>query len=83
MGECTSEFHCVMHRWTLCSILPALVLGPPHSPHASGESVSIIKQLYEGKMWPAAPKIGFGVSDVRDIAAAHCVAMSDKNANGR
>ncbi|GMH42635.1 hypothetical protein BSKO_10554 [Bryopsis sp. KO-2023] len=71
------------NRWDLVSMLPVGVFGPPLSDRVDSSSVSMIKQLVSGGMYPVVPKIGLGVVDVRDVAAAHCVAMSDKKAKGR
>lgn len=37
----------------------------------------------QGEFWPAAPHIGFGVNDVRIVAAAHCLAAFTPGASGR
>ncbi|GMH40273.1 hypothetical protein BSKO_08177 [Bryopsis sp. KO-2023] len=70
-------------RWDLVTFNPGVVCGPPLGSRPDGESVNLIKVLMTGKAWPVAPKIGMGFIDVRDVAAAHCVAMADKSANGR
>ena len=36
-----------------------------------------------GEMWPAAPWAGLNFVDVRDVAAAHTLAMSHPKAEGR
>jgi dihydroflavonol-4-reductase len=52
------------------------VLGPDFSG-----SIQIIKSLLDGAM-PAAPKIYFGLVDVRDVAGLHLRAMTSPAANG-
>ena len=42
-----------------------------------------VRQLLKGDMWPWAPPLGFGVVDVRDVAAAHLRAMVIPTASGR
>ncbi|GMH40046.1 hypothetical protein BSKO_07950 [Bryopsis sp. KO-2023] len=70
-------------RWDIVTINPAGVWGPPIGSRADGESVNMMKMMMTGKVWPVAPKIGMGFVDVRDVAAAHCLAMVDKSASGR
>lgn len=72
-----------VYRWDLVTINPAQVFGPPLSSRADGESVQLMKGLVNGLMWVGCPKMGMGVVDVRDVAAAHCLAMADANASGR
>eukprot|EP00803_Ostreobium_quekettii_P001506 evm.model.scf_274.2 EVM.evm.TU.scf_274.2 scf_274:13939-18385(+) len=70
-------------RWTMCAMNPSQIFGPPTSSRTDGVSVSMVKTLMTGGMWPAAPAIGLGVVDVRDVAAAHCRAMAKDDASGR
>ncbi|KAG2451350.1 hypothetical protein HYH02_003954 [Chlamydomonas schloesseri] len=70
-------------QWKLVVINPAVILGPPLSKRTDSESVSIINQILKGQMYPAAPHMGFGTVDVRDVAAAHTLAMSHPKAEGR
>lgn len=65
----------------LAVINPGAVLGPILSPD-SGTSVEIVRQLMARAM-PAAPRIGFVIVDVRDVAAAHIAAMTVPEAAGR
>ncbi|MCG8672945.1 MAG: diaminohydroxyphosphoribosylaminopyrimidine deaminase, partial [Pseudomonadales bacterium] len=53
------------------------------NPHATSESYSIIKQIGDGTMKAGAPKWGFGVVDVRDLAEAHFQAGFTPSAKGR
>lgn len=57
-----------------CTINPALVLGPVMGSDFSG-SLILITKLLDGAL-PGLPRIGFGICDVRDIAAAHLTAMT-------
>ncbi|PNH10881.1 hypothetical protein TSOC_002375 [Tetrabaena socialis] len=43
----------------------------------------MIQSILDGKAYPAAPYMGFGMVDVRDVAAAHCLAMAHPDAKGR
>jgi dihydroflavonol-4-reductase len=56
-----------------CSINPSVVLGPVWSRDYSA-SVVIVNKLLDGSL-PACPDIGFGVVDVRDVAALHLRAL--------
>jgi dihydroflavonol-4-reductase len=64
----------------LSVVNPVGVFGPALGPDYSG-SISIIKMLMDGAM-PAAPKIYFGLVDVRDVADLHLRAMTSPAAKG-
>lgn len=64
----------------LATINPSLVLGPVMSGDFSA-SIEVLTQLLSGKL-PAAPRIGFGIVDVRDVASAHVLAMTNPAAAG-
>lgn len=64
----------------LTTINPALVLGPVMGADFSA-SVEILTQLMSGKL-PGTPRVGFVVVDVRDVAAAHVLAMTSPAAAG-
>lgn len=70
-------------RWDLVVINPSFVIGPGINPHATSESFKIIKQFGDGSMKSGAPRIGFGVVDVRDLAEAHFRAAFTPEAQGR
>lgn len=57
-----------------CTINPSVVLGPVWSGDYSA-SVVLVKLLLEGRI-AACPDIGFGVVDVRDVAALHEQALT-------
>jgi dihydroflavonol-4-reductase len=57
-----------------CTINPALVLGPVLGSDFSG-SLAVVTKMLNGEL-PGLPRIGFGICDVRDIAAAHVAAMT-------
>ena len=63
-----------------CTINPALVLGPVLGGDFSG-SLAVVTKLLDGDL-PGIPRIGFGICDVRDIAAAHVSAMTAPPAAG-
>lgn len=63
-----------------CTINPALVLGPVLGGDFSG-SLAVVTKLLDGDL-PGLPRIGFGICDVRDIAAAHISAMTTPAAAG-
>jgi dihydroflavonol-4-reductase len=64
----------------LAVVNPVVVLGPVLGPDFS-PSIEVVKALMEGKA-PAAPRIHFGLVDVRDVADLHLRAMSDPAARG-
>ena len=70
-------------QWKLVVINPALVIGPSLQPRPTSESFSMIKQIGDGTMRQGAPRWGFGVVDVRDLAKAHIAAGFSPDANGR
>ncbi len=64
----------------LAVVNPTAVFGPVLGPDFSG-SIGIIKALLDGAM-PAAPRIYFGLVDVRDVADLHLRAMTSAKARG-
>ncbi len=70
-------------HWDLVAINPSFVIGPGLNPYATSESFKIIKQFGDGSMKSGAPRVGFGVVDVRDLADAHCKAAFTPEAQGR
>jgi nucleoside-diphosphate-sugar epimerase len=69
--------------WRLVSLNPGSIWGPPTSSRTDGESVGQMADLLSGALWPWAPPLGCGVVDVRDVAAAHCLAAVMPTASGR
>lgn len=70
-------------QWRLVVVNPSLVIGPATNPHPSSESFHYARQLGDGSMKMGAPRAGFGVIDVRDLAQAHLAAAYTANAEGR
>ena len=68
------------HPFELAVINPALVIGPSLSGDL-GESNKAIEMVATGKM-PVAVPLQFGYVDVRDVAAAHILAMQIPASNG-
>lgn len=64
---------------TLTTILPGAVFGPILSLEGLG-SVGVIARLLRGM--PGAPRIGFNIVDVRDLADLHVRAMTSPDAAG-
>jgi dihydroflavonol-4-reductase len=64
----------------LAVINPAAVLGPVMSGDLSA-SLELLTMPLSGKV-PAVPRIGFGIVDVRDVAAAQVAAMTIPGAAG-
>ena len=65
----------------LTVVNPAFVLGPALYPDLS-TSHEVLRLMGMGA-YPAAPKIGFPVSDVRDVAVTHALAMVHPQAAGQ
>ena len=65
----------------LAAVNPAIVLGPATDTDISS-SHEVIKLMAKGA-YPAAPKVGFPISDVRDVAATHVLAMTAPAAAGK
>lgn len=71
-------------RWDMVTINPSLVMGPPLSTAGiTSESFNILKQIGDGTMKAGAPRMGFGLVDVRDVAEAHFRAGFTPEAKGR
>tara|TARA_X000000368_G_scaffold277557_1_gene220192 strand:+ start:2989 stop:3996 length:1008 start_codon:yes stop_codon:yes gene_type:complete len=68
------------HPFEFTVINPALVIGPTLSGDL-GESNKAIQMVATGKM-PVAVPLQFGYVDVRDVAAAHILAMENPSSNG-
>lgn len=64
----------------LSVVNPVAVFGPVLGPDYSA-SIHIVKRMLDGAM-PAAPRIYFGVVDVRDVADLHIRAMTSPAAKG-
>ncbi len=75
--------HGKQSRWDLVTINPGLVLGPSLTRASASTSLSFMKQLTNGTMYPAAPEMWMGVVDVRDVAQAHIKAGFAPQARGR
>jgi dihydroflavonol-4-reductase len=67
-------------RPELAVVNPVGVFGPVLGPDYS-TSIVLIRRIMDGQM-PGAPKLYFGVVDVRDVADLHIRAMTDPAAKG-
>jgi nucleoside-diphosphate-sugar epimerase len=67
--------------FSLTTVLPAAVFGPARSPSALGP-LGLIGALLDGSAM-AIPRLGFEIVDVRDVAAAHLLAMTSPEAEGQ
>jgi nucleoside-diphosphate-sugar epimerase len=65
----------------LVTTLPVAVMGPVLGRDISGSN-TIVKRLLDGDI-PGYPDLYFPIVDVRDVAAAHLLAMTVKDAAGR
>eukprot|EP00884_Botryococcus_braunii_P021954 jgi/Botrbrau1/8442/Bobra.0237s0061.1 len=68
--------------WTLCTILPTVIQGPPIG-NIEGGSIDLMKFFISGDMYGWVPPVGMGVVDIDDVAAAHTLAMLIPEASGR
>lgn len=72
------------NQWDLVTINPSFVMGPPLNPNTTtSESFNFLKQMGDGTLKMGAPKLGFGVVDVREVAEAHYQAGFKPEASGR
>lgn len=69
--------------WELVVVNPSLVIGPAISAAPTSESFNIVRKLGNGTMKAGAPRVGFGVIDVRDLAQAHLAAAFNPGVAGR
>ena len=65
----------------LTVIAPGGVFGPPLGSDTSGESLSVLTKMLNGKI-PFVPDAAFPMVDVRDVAKLHVKAMTQSNAAG-
>jgi dihydroflavonol-4-reductase len=66
----------------LTVINPGPVFGPSLNGNTDGESMKMFKEMLDGKM-PMLPQTSINMSDVRDIAKIHVLALENPNASGR
>lgn len=64
----------------LVTINPGVVLGPVLESDY-GASATVVKKLFDGA-FPGTPKIGWPITDVRDVAEMHVLAMTAPAAAG-
>jgi dihydroflavonol-4-reductase len=67
-------------RTGLTTLLPGAIFGPALTPDQAG-SVGIIRDLMQGRP-PMLPRLAFNITDVRDLAILHVVAMTAPEAAG-
>lgn len=65
----------------LVTLLPGAIFGPVLTPDQEG-SVGFIRRLLQGQP-PALPRLGFNITDVRDLANLHIRAMDAPGAAGQ
>ncbi len=70
------------NQMELAVINPGPVFGPTLSGNFEGASMGMFKQMMIGKM-PMMPQASINMSDVRDIAKIHVLALENKKANGK
>ena len=70
-------------RWRLTTINPSLVMGPAVIGDTNSGSFEVLRMLGGGDMKMGAPRLAFGVVDVRDVAEMHLRAGFVDTAQGR
>lgn len=70
-------------HWDLQVINPSFVMGPSLSNRKDGESTDFMIQMLSGRLKSGVPHLVFGFVDVRDVAEAHILAGTQKDASGR
>ncbi len=66
----------------LVTVHPGPVYGPSLSDNLSGESMSLFKRMITGEL-PRMIKTGINMSDVRDVAKIHVLALENEEAGGQ
>uniref|UniRef100_UPI004048816B SDR family oxidoreductase n=1 Tax=Algoriphagus sp. TaxID=1872435 RepID=UPI004048816B len=66
----------------LSVVNPGPVFGPTLSGNLEGASMGMFKQMITGKV-PMVPKTAINMSDVRDVAKIHVLALENKEASGK
>lgn len=77
------EMQKAQSRWTLSTIHPGIVVGPPLIKREDSESIKLYADAMNGKMWPAVPAFVVPASALKDVVAAHCLAAVAPNSQGR
>ena len=70
------------HAMELTVVNPGPVFGPTLSGNLSGASLGLFTQMMTGKM-PLLPQAAINMSDVRDIAKIHVLALENESAAGK
>jgi dihydroflavonol-4-reductase len=66
----------------LVVVNPGPIYGPTLTGNLTGEAMDFLKRIITGKM-PMLPKSATVMSDVRDIATIHVLALENEKANGK
>ena len=65
-------------------VCPGAVMGPTLTGNINGQSLTIIHRMLTGHFkMSMIPPVGIPMSDVRDIAKIHVLAMTEEKANGK
>jgi len=70
-------------NWKLITINPGFILGPSLSKRGDSTSIKFMLDMLGGKFKSGVPNLYFVLVDVRDVAAAHILALESDTANGR
>lgn len=77
------EIAAAQDRWDLVVLCPSLVVGPSLSPTSESGSLALLDELMRGEFFYGAANINFSTVDVREVAAAHILAATNPDAEGR
>uniref|UniRef100_A0A914XGW9 NAD-dependent epimerase/dehydratase domain-containing protein n=1 Tax=Plectus sambesii TaxID=2011161 RepID=A0A914XGW9_9BILA len=69
------------NKFDLTVLNPVLVVGPALMD-VEGASITVVKRFLNREM-PAVPRLQLALVDVRDVAKAHVLAMTEERSNGR
>ena len=70
-------------QWDLVVINPSFVMGPAIGGKPTSESFTLMARAGKGEFKTGAPRLGFGLVDVREVADAHITAAFTQKAAGR
>lgn len=83
MGDSVTSFICIASDPLFSAMQPGGISGPSLGANGlSNPTNDVFRQLLDGEL-PAVLRIALSFVDVRDVAAAHVLAMESKAASGR
>jgi len=70
-------------RWHLVTINPGVAFGPSLTTLSQSASIDTLISMGDGRLRTGVPDLTYGVVDVRDVARAHILAATTREASGR